>query len=82
MTVSVFISEYRRAIETHMQQDDWFVWVSMNKGAVTMPVFQSLEAFWPGVLVSRPQNAFFLFSFIFFFFTRARDDRLSIEQLD
>ena len=26
------------------------MWVGMAKGGVTMPVFQSLEAFWPGVL--------------------------------
>ncbi|MEQ2158891.1 ER degradation-enhancing alpha-mannosidase-like protein 2, partial [Goodea atripinnis] len=29
--------------------DDWYLWVQMHKGTVTMPVFQSLEAFWPGL---------------------------------
>jgi len=27
------------------------MWVSMSKAQVSLPVFQSLEAFWPGVLV-------------------------------
>ena len=31
-------------------QDDWYFWVNMKSGQVTMPVFQNLEAFWPGVL--------------------------------
>lgn len=39
-----------RAITKYLKRDDWYVWVSMTKGQVTMPVFQSLEAFWPGVL--------------------------------
>lgn len=28
------------------------MWVSMTKAQVSLPIFQSLEAFWPGVLVS------------------------------
>jgi len=39
-----------KAITKYLKRDDWYVWVSMNKGQVTLPVFQSLEAFWPGVL--------------------------------
>lgn len=42
--------ESRRAIDKYLKKEDWYVWVSMNKGHVTLPVFQSLEAFWPGVL--------------------------------
>ncbi|CAN7937452.1 unnamed protein product [Ixodes hexagonus] len=41
---------YKGAIGKHMRRDDWFFWVSMSTGQVTMPVFQSLEAFWPGLL--------------------------------
>uniref|UniRef100_A0A131XSZ1 alpha-1,2-Mannosidase n=1 Tax=Ixodes ricinus TaxID=34613 RepID=A0A131XSZ1_IXORI len=41
---------YKGAIEKYMRRDDWFFWVSMSSGQVTMPVFQSLEAFWPGLL--------------------------------
>ncbi|KAF1751618.1 hypothetical protein GCK72_018172 [Caenorhabditis remanei] len=38
------------AINKHVRKDDWFMWVSMAKGAVSLPIFQSLEAFWPGTL--------------------------------
>ncbi|XP_013787875.1 ER degradation-enhancing alpha-mannosidase-like protein 2 [Limulus polyphemus] len=41
---------YRQPIEKYMKRDDWYLWVSMNSGQVTMPVFQSLEAYWPGIL--------------------------------
>ena len=40
----------QEGIEQYMKHDDWHFWVSMNQGSVSMPVFQSLEAFWPGVL--------------------------------
>ncbi|TRY73471.1 hypothetical protein TCAL_01574 [Tigriopus californicus] len=40
----------QEAIDQHMRHDDWHFWVGMKQGAVTMPVFQSLEAFWPGTL--------------------------------
>uniref|UniRef100_A0A336LII2 alpha-1,2-Mannosidase n=1 Tax=Culicoides sonorensis TaxID=179676 RepID=A0A336LII2_CULSO len=46
----VMFNEGRKAIDKYLKKDDWFVWVSMNKGQVTLPVFQSLEAFYPGVL--------------------------------
>lgn len=42
--------ESRKAIDKHLKKDDWYMWVSMTKGQVTLPVFQSLEAYWPGVL--------------------------------
>uniref|UniRef100_A0A914R1M7 alpha-1,2-Mannosidase n=1 Tax=Panagrolaimus davidi TaxID=227884 RepID=A0A914R1M7_9BILA len=42
--------DYEKAINKYIRQDDWFTWVSMTKGGVTFPIFQSLEAFWPGVL--------------------------------
>ncbi|XP_017029049.1 ER degradation-enhancing alpha-mannosidase-like protein 2 [Drosophila kikkawai] len=42
--------EARSAIDKYMRKEDWYVWVGMNKGHVTLPVFQSLEAFWPGIL--------------------------------
>uniref|UniRef100_A0A3B5QNU5 alpha-1,2-Mannosidase n=2 Tax=Xiphophorus maculatus TaxID=8083 RepID=A0A3B5QNU5_XIPMA len=40
---------YDRAIQNYTRFDDWYLWVQMHKGSVTMPVFQSLEAFWPGL---------------------------------
>lgn len=42
--------ESRDAIERHLKRDDWHLWVTMTKGQVTLPVFQSLDAYWPGVL--------------------------------
>ncbi|XP_056451620.1 ER degradation-enhancing alpha-mannosidase-like protein 2 [Gadus chalcogrammus] len=41
--------EYDRAIQNYTRFDDWYLWVQMHKGTVTMPIFQSLEAFWPGL---------------------------------
>lgn len=43
-------AEARTPIDKYMRKDDWYVWVGMNKGQVTLPVFQSLESFWPGIL--------------------------------
>lgn len=43
-------NEGRAAIDKYLKKDDWHVWVSMNKGQMTLPVFQSLQAFWPGLL--------------------------------
>jgi len=48
--------EYRKALELHVKRDDWYMWAHMFKGSITMPVFQSLDAYWPGLLVS--QSAF------------------------
>ncbi|XP_054268962.1 ER degradation-enhancing alpha-mannosidase-like protein 2 [Macrosteles quadrilineatus] len=43
-------NEGRVAIDKYLKHNDWYLWVSMHKGQVTLPVFQSLEAYWPGVL--------------------------------
>lgn len=51
--LSVPLSEYDRAIQNYTRFDDWYLWVQMHKGTVSMPVFQSLEAFWPGLQVRR-----------------------------
>ena len=48
----LIISDYLDSIETHLKREDWYMWANMKKGTVTLPVFQSLEAFWPGMLVS------------------------------
>lgn len=40
----------RVGIDKYLKRNDWYLWVSMQKGQVTLPVFQSLEAYWPGVL--------------------------------
>uniref|UniRef100_UPI00398EA8A1 ER degradation-enhancing alpha-mannosidase-like protein 2 n=1 Tax=Pristiophorus japonicus TaxID=55135 RepID=UPI00398EA8A1 len=41
--------DYEKVIKNYTKFDDWYVWVQMYKGTVSMPVFQSLEAFWPGL---------------------------------
>lgn len=43
-------NEGRSGIDKYLKRNDWYLWVSMQKGQVTLPVFQSLEAYWPGVL--------------------------------
>ncbi|XP_048840298.1 ER degradation-enhancing alpha-mannosidase-like protein 2 [Brienomyrus brachyistius] len=46
--LSMFL-EYNKSIKNYTKFDDWYLWVEMHKGTVSMPVFQSLEAFWPGL---------------------------------
>ncbi|XP_028935944.1 ER degradation-enhancing alpha-mannosidase-like protein 2 [Ornithorhynchus anatinus] len=46
--MSMFL-EYNKAIRNFTLFDDWYLWVHMYKGTVSMPVFQSLEAYWPGL---------------------------------
>ncbi|VDK81154.1 unnamed protein product [Litomosoides sigmodontis] len=41
---------YVKAINKYIRKDDWFVWISMINGQLSMPIFQSLESFWPGLL--------------------------------
>ncbi|XP_048464492.1 ER degradation-enhancing alpha-mannosidase-like protein 2 [Rhincodon typus] len=41
--------DYEKVIKNYTKFDDWYVWVQMYKGTVSMPVFQSLDAFWPGL---------------------------------
>lgn len=47
-----FFTEYNKAIKNYTKFDDWYLWVQMYKGTVSMPVFQSLEAYWPGLQVT------------------------------
>lgn len=47
--MSMFL-EARQSIEKYLKKDDWFVWATMLRGHVTLPVFQSLESYWPGLL--------------------------------
>ncbi|XP_061487656.1 ER degradation-enhancing alpha-mannosidase-like protein 2 isoform X2 [Rhineura floridana] len=41
--------DYNKAIRNYTKFDDWYLWVQMYKGTVSVPVFQSLEAYWPGL---------------------------------
>lgn len=45
----IFYDNYE-VINKYIRKEDWYVWVQMSSGTPTMPIFQSLEAFWPGVL--------------------------------
>jgi mannosidase alpha-like ER degradation enhancer 2 len=38
------------AIQQHLKKDDWYFMAHKDSGHITAPVFQSLEAFWPGML--------------------------------
>lgn len=40
----------QKSVNKYLKHNDWFFWVSMQKGLITLPLFQSLEAYWPGVL--------------------------------
>ncbi len=51
---------YLPAIEKYMKMDDWYMWVHMAKGSVTMPIFQSLDAYWPGLKVRGTKAGFIL----------------------
>ena len=41
---------YQNAINKYLSFDNWFVWSNMEKGQKTLPLFSSLEAFYPGLL--------------------------------
>lgn len=42
---------FQRSIDKYLFQENWFFWANMNTGKKTLPLFSSLEAFYPGVLV-------------------------------
>lgn len=42
---------YYEPINRYMSRDDWFFVVHKDSGQITLPIFQSLESFWPGLLV-------------------------------
>lgn len=46
------IAEYYSKIEQYLKISDWYVWAHMEKGQITMPIFQSLDAYWPGLQVN------------------------------
>ena len=45
------IKELYGKVQQHLKISDWYVWVHMDKGQITMPIFQSLDAYWPGLQV-------------------------------
>ncbi|XP_055333438.1 ER degradation-enhancing alpha-mannosidase-like protein 2 [Paramacrobiotus metropolitanus] len=44
--------ESAETIHKHLNRDDWYFWVSSFTAHITMAMFQSLEAFWPGVMAT------------------------------
>ncbi len=51
IVIIAFVLDYEEAIEKYLKREDWFMWGHMTKGSITLPIFQSLEAFWPGMQV-------------------------------
>lgn len=50
-----FIKQFQvlqRSIDKFMYHEGMFVWANMDKGHKTLPLFSSLEAFYPGMLVN------------------------------
>ncbi|KAL3812526.1 hypothetical protein ACJIZ3_013794 [Penstemon smallii] len=46
----IFQEAYRAAMH-HLYNDPWYVEVNMNSAALVWPLFNSLQAFWPGLQV-------------------------------
>ncbi|CAI9725282.1 degradation-enhancing alpha-mannosidase 2 [Octopus vulgaris] len=42
-------NECKVAIEKYLKRDDWYMWGNMKKGSITLPVFTSLDCYWPGI---------------------------------
>jgi len=43
--------ELRKSINKYSATlSGWYFWANMQKGQVTMPIYQSLESYWPGLL--------------------------------
>lgn len=42
---------YQKAIDKFLLHDDQFVWANIEKGHKTLPLFSSLEAFYPGFIL-------------------------------
>lgn len=47
--------EYHESIMKHLYKSPWFVDVDMNTGAIIWPIFNSLQAFYPGIMALHGQ---------------------------
>jgi mannosidase alpha-like ER degradation enhancer 2 len=55
---------YQKSINKFLMHDsNWFVWANMDKGHKTLPLFSSLEAFYPGNKMKK-NNLKSLYAFI------------------
>lgn len=39
-----------QSIQKYLNKDDWHIWAALNTGNAVLPYFNSLEAFWPGLM--------------------------------
>jgi len=46
--MDIFLKSYK-AIIKHVKKESWYVDVSLNKGAIIWPIYNSLQSFWPGL---------------------------------
>ena len=58
MNVLLCIQAYSSAFEKVLKKEDWYMWAHMKKATISLPIFQSLEAFWPGVQVNTSSLGF------------------------
>lgn len=42
-------NECKESVEKYLKRDDWYMWGNMKKGSITLPVFTSLDSYWPGI---------------------------------
>lgn len=47
----LMLIELNKDIHKYLKYNDWYLWSHKDTGKISMPIFQSLEAFWPGVQV-------------------------------
>ena len=55
------IPEYVKAVEKYTKRDDWYMWAHMKKGGITLPMFTSLDAYWPGIQVCQLYHVIHVF---------------------
>ncbi|KAL4224501.1 ER degradation-enhancing alpha-mannosidase-like protein 2 [Mactra antiquata] len=40
---------YQESVEKYLKRDDWYMWAHMTKGSISLPIFTSLDCYWPGI---------------------------------
>ncbi|RUS81987.1 hypothetical protein EGW08_010256 [Elysia chlorotica] len=41
--------EYETSIKRYLKRDDWYMWAHMTKGTISLPLFTSLDGYWPSI---------------------------------
>ena len=57
-TLHMFQEAYA-AVQRHLHQPPWYLEVNMDDGMLVWPLFNSLQAFWPGLQVSLKSAPFY-----------------------